>query len=138
MSERYFYPMRIVPKEKGPGYDGKFIDLRIEVSGDSLEKVLDNAKEALGEAFVNGDIPRCKATDVSVIGPSSGTGVVIVEFDRIEYEKKHNNKTINKIVTMPAWMAELAKEKRINCSQLLQRALMNEFRKEDSNDGNCI
>jgi hypothetical protein len=31
---------------------------------------------------------------------------------------------------MPAWMANIAKEKKINCSQLLQRALLEAFEKE--------
>jgi hypothetical protein len=30
---------------------------------------------------------------------------------------------------MPAWMATIAKERRIDCSKLLQRALIKEFEK---------
>lgn len=131
MSERYFYPMRLIPKEAKPGYVGNFIDLDIVVDGDSLEKTLDKAKEALGEAFSADKIPRNKATDPAIIDLPHGEGLVIVEFDRLDYEKKHNNKTINKVVTMPAWMAEIAKERKINCSKLLQRVLQHKFETED-------
>lgn len=135
MSERYFYPIRITTKEIGTGYIGRFIDLDIAVDGNSLEETLDNAKEALGNSFANKSFPRRTAKELSLIDLPPGEGLFIVEFDRIAYEKKHDNKTINKVVTMPSWMATIAKERKINCSQLLQRALLKAF-EEDSTETN--
>ena len=41
MSERYFFPMLIEQLPDKQGYKGRFIDLNIEVSGKSLEELMD-------------------------------------------------------------------------------------------------
>lgn len=130
MSERYFYPMLIEQLPDKQGYKGKFIDLNIEVSGKSLEKLMDNGHEALDKGLDDDLALRIKGTDPATVTPPSGQGMIIVEFDRISYKEKHDKKTITKAVTMPAWMATIAKERRIDCSKLLQRALIKEFEKD--------
>lgn len=37
------------------------------------------------------------------------------------------NKSVNKMVTLPAWLVDLGKEKKVNFSQTLQRALREEL-----------
>ena len=97
MSERYFYPMLIENMPDKQGYKGQLIDLNITVEGKS---------------------PKIKGTAPTEITPPEGQSIIIVEFDRIAYKMKHDKTTITKAVTMPAWMANIAKEKKINCSQL--------------------
>ena len=130
MSERYFYPMLIEQLPDKQGYKGKFIDLNIEVSGKSLEELMDNGHEALDKGLDDDLALRIKGTDPAAVTPPSGQGMIIVEFDRIAYKEKHDKKTITKAVTMPAWMTTIAKERRIDCSKLLQRALIKEFEKD--------
>ena len=130
MSEHYFYPMLIEKLPDKQGYKGRFIDLNTEVAGKSLEELMDNAHEALDKEFDDDLALRIEGTDPTTVIPPSGQGMIIVEFDRIAYKEKHNKKTITKAVTMPAWMATIAKERRIDCSKLLQRALLAEFDKD--------
>ena len=130
MSEHYFYPMFIEQLPDKQGYKGRFIDLNTEVAGKSLEELMDNAHEALDKELDDDLALRIKGTDPTTVIPPSGQGMIIVEFDRIAYKEKHNKKTITKAVTMPAWMATIAKERRIDCSKLLQRALLAEFDKD--------
>ena len=127
MSERYFYPMFIKQLPNKQGYTGTFIDLNIEITGKNLEELIDNSHEALDKCFDDGLTPKIKSSDPTTLTPPNGQGMIIVEFDRIAYKEKHDKKTITKSVTMPAWMANIAKERRIDCSKLLQRALIAEF-----------
>ena len=130
MSEHYFYPMLIEQLPDKQGYKGRFIDLNTEVAGKSLEELMDNAHEALDKELDDDLALRIEGTDPTTVIPPSGQCMIIVEFDRIAYKEKHNKKTITKAVTMPAWMATIAKERRIDCSKLLQRALLAEFDKD--------
>lgn len=130
MSERYFYPMLIENMPDKQGYKGQLIDLNITVEGKSLAELMDNSQKALDKFFDDGLPPKIKGTAPTEITPPKGQSIIIVEFDRIAYKKKHDKATITKAVTMPAWMANIAKEKKINCSQLLQRALLEAFEKE--------
>lgn len=40
-----------------------------------------------------------------------------------EYRKKHNNKSIKKTLTIPAWLNTIAEKENVNFSQVLQEAL---------------
>lgn len=130
MSERYFYPMLIEHTPDGQGYTGRLLDLRINVEGKSLAELMDNSHKALDKFFDDGLTPKIKGTDPAEITPPKGQSIIVVEFDRIAYKMKHDKATVTKAVTMPAWMSNIAKEKRINCSQLLQRALLDAFEKD--------
>ncbi len=49
---------------------------------------------------------------------------MMIEFDSIDFNKRYNKKAIRKNVTIPAWLNELAEEKNVNFSNVLQNALM--------------
>ena len=49
--------------------------------------------------------------------------VVLVEFDREAYNRKHNSKAVKKTLTIPSWLNEAAEERHINFSSVLQEAL---------------
>ena len=48
----------------------------------------------------------------------------MIEFDSVEFNKKYNNKSVRKNVTIPAWLNEMAEHDNINFSNVLQNALM--------------
>ena len=50
--------------------------------------------------------------------------LMIVEFDMLDYLKKHNNRAVKKTLTIPEWLNELALRQNINFSQVLQEALL--------------
>ena len=55
---------------------------------------------------------------------NSNEFVVVIEFNMLEYRKKHNSKAVKKTLTIPQWLNEAAIERNINFSQVLQEALI--------------
>lgn len=94
--------------------------------GDSLSEAIENIKEAIGLYYED-----CKQNKENLPVPSApetirhdnGETVVVVEFDPVEYMKKHNNKAIKKTLTIPAWLNSIAEAQSINFSSVLQAAL---------------
>ena len=50
--------------------------------------------------------------------------VLVVPFDQLEYNRKHNNRAVKKTLTIPEWLNEQALAMNVNFSQVLQDALM--------------
>ena len=50
--------------------------------------------------------------------------LVVVEFDLLEYQRKHNNRAVKKTLSIPAWLNEAAIRAGVNFSQVLQEALL--------------
>ena len=85
--------------------------------------------EALGLALVNRkeekeEIPD--PSDLDKIQNEDGT-IVIVEFDMLEYQRKHNSKAVKKTLSIPEWFNEEAVSMGVNFSQVLQEALMSKL-----------
>ena len=54
--------------------------------------------------------------------------VVIIGFDMIAYQKKHNSRAVKKTLSIPEWLNEAAIRAGVNFSQVLQEALMEKVR----------
>ena len=63
-------------------------------------------------------------SDPSTIKCANSFFVMMIEYDSIEFNKRYNKKAIRKNVTIPAWLNELAEEKNVNFSNVLQNALI--------------
>lgn len=50
--------------------------------------------------------------------------IVIVEFDMMEYKRRHCSRAVKKTLSIPEWMNEVAIKAGVNFSQVLQEALM--------------
>ena len=50
--------------------------------------------------------------------------LVVVNFDMMEYLRKHNSKAVKKTLSIPEWLNEEALRRGLNFSQVLQEALM--------------
>lgn len=92
----------------------------------SEEEAFRNAKEALGLHLYgmeqdNDVIPE--PTPVSQLCPDEGGVVVMVEVFMPTVRDRINNRSINRTVTLPAWLNAAALERNINFSQVLQDAL---------------
>lgn len=115
-------------EKEGTSYNVSFPDLPEAITcGDTLEQAIEMAKECLGLCLDvrhenKEEFPEM--TDPSTISCEKGSFVMMIEFDSIEFNKRYNKKAIRKNVTIPAWLNEMAEEKNINFSNVLQNALM--------------
>lgn len=122
---KLFYPAIFHREEKGfwvtfPDFPECFTE------GDNMEMAYEMSVDALGLAITSrkeeGQIIP-KATQVDKLNVEEGVAVVI-EFDILEYYRKHNSKAVKKTLSIPEWMNEEAIAMGINFSQVLQEALM--------------
>jgi len=95
-------------------------------TGQDIEDAIAQITDALSGCLVvwedHGlDIPP--ATPQSEI-PRSGEDVLtLISVDTIAYRAKTDTRAVRKNVSIPAWMANMAERKGINCSKVLQDAL---------------
>ena len=127
--EKLFYPALFHKSEEG-GFWISFPDFpECFTEGDDMKQAYEMTVEALGLALVNRkeekeEIPD--PSDLDKIQNEDGT-IVIVEFDMLEYQRKHNSKAVKKTLSIPEWLNEEAVSMGVNFSQVLQEALMSKF-----------
>ena len=125
MSSRYVYPAVFTPEDNG-GYSVLFPDLEgCQSFGDTVAEVLDGAKEALEGYCITlletgHTLP--KASDIKAINTDGNTFVTLVEAELTTRFTKQ--KSVKKTLTIPAWLNDLAVEKGINFSAVLQDGIM--------------
>ena len=125
------------------GYSVIFPDLNyLATQGDSFEDAMEMAVECLasylyiaqrdGEdvpapsSLVNID-PVAVAKELDPDLPVGEAIVNLVSVDVAEYAKKHFEKSVKKTLSIPAWLNEAAVAQGVNFSQVLQRALKEQF-----------
>lgn len=127
--EKLFYPALFHKSEEG-GFWISFPDFpECFTEGDDMKQAYEMTVEALGLALVNRkeekeEIPD--PSDLDKIQNEDGT-IVIVEFDMLEYQRKHNSKAVKKTLRIPEWLNEEAVSMGVNFSQVLQEALMSKL-----------
>lgn len=92
-----------------------------------MQSAYEMAWDALGLAVVSRIENRESlppATEPYAITAVSNTFCIIVPFDLIAYQKKHNSKAIKKTLSIPEWLNEAATDMNVNFSQVLQDALI--------------
>ena len=127
--DKLFYPAVFHKAEEG-GFWVSFPDFpECLTEGDDMRQSYEMAVEALGLALAGrkeegGVIPT--PTEVDKLPAGEGT-LVIVEFDMLEYQKKHNSRAVKKTLSIPEWLNEEATSMGVNFSQVLQEALMDKL-----------
>lgn len=66
-------------------------------------------------------------TPQSQITHSEKDTISLIKADTLEYRARTETRAVRKNVSLPAWLAELADKRHINCSQVLQEALQMRF-----------
>lgn len=126
---KLFYPALFHRAEEG-GFWVSFPDFpECSTEGDDMTQAYEMAVEAMGLALVNrkeeGEkIPQ--PTEVDKISVGGGT-LVIIEFDMLDYQRKHNSRAVKKTLSIPEWLNEEAIALGVNFSQVLQEALMSKL-----------
>lgn len=123
---KLFYPAIFHKAEEG-GFWVEFPDIpECFTQGEDMQNAYEMAAQALGlslstmeeagEALPEASLPE----EVEV----SDGFLVIVEFDMMEYRRKHCSRAVKKTLSIPAWLNEEAIRAHINFSQVLQEALL--------------
>ena len=123
---KLFYPAVFHKAEEGVFWIS-FPDIpECLTEGDDMQEAYEMAVEALGlvltgRAEEKEEIP--KPTEIDQISVDNGV-LVIVEFDMMEYQRKHNSRAVKKTLSIPEWLNDAAIKAGVNFSQVLQEALM--------------
>ena len=125
--KKLFYPAIFHKAEEG-GFWITFPDLpECITEGDDMEEAYGMAVDALGLALIDRikskeELP--KASSIENIEKQEDGVIVVVQFDKAEYDRRHNSRAVKKTLTIPEWLNEEALAMNINFSQVLQEALM--------------
>lgn len=96
-------------------------------TGSSLSEAIELITDALNLCLVgleDEDIQPNKPTPQADIPHSRDDILTIIQADTIQYRSQTDTKAVRKNVSLPAWMATLADKRGINCSKVLQDALL--------------
>ena len=135
MKDYYTYPAFFYFDEDGISIE--FPDLPgCLPCADTQEKAFKNAREAMGLHLYgmeqDGD-PIPDPTPASQLRPEDGAVLVMVEVFMPSLRERMNNKSVNRTVTLPAWLNAAALERNINFSQVLQDAIKEQIGLATSN-----
>ncbi len=124
-TERYFYPA-IFTYEEGQEIAVTFPDLSCATSGLNDDDALLSARELLGCVLYgleedNEEIPL--PTPLSDVETQPNERTILVDVYMPSIRQANINRSVNRTVTLPAWLNAAALEKNINFSQVLQDAL---------------
>lgn len=127
--EKVFYPVIFHPEEVGfstfvPDLDGCFSQ------GDTMSEAVAMTQDAMGlvlEDYFSAAKPIPAPSLPGAIPLEEGDFVAMVEFDELDYRKRHENQAVKKTLTIPGWLNHLAEEQGLNFSRILQNALKREL-----------
>lgn len=127
MSHKFFYPAIFEPEDVG--YSVYVPDIPgCMTQGDTMEEALNMVQEVIGlmleDKKPNQYPSPSNPKDVTTTGNQF---VMMVEFDKLAYDRKYNAKAVKKTLSIPAWLNNAAKEHNINFSNVLQNALIQEL-----------
>ena len=123
--ERYFYPA-VFTYEDGEEIAVVFPDLDAATSGINDDDALLSARELLGCVMFGleedgEEIPV--PTALNAVELEANERAVLVDVYMPSVRMAQNNQSVNRTVTLPAWLNAAALERNINFSQVLQDAL---------------
>lgn len=124
-NDRYFYPA-IFTYEPEQEIAVVFPDLDCATSGVNDDDAFLSARELLGCVLFgleeDGEaIP--KPTPLHDVKIESNESVVLVDVYMPSIRERMNNRSVNRTITLPAWLNAVALENNVNFSQVLQDAL---------------
>ena len=122
---RYIYPA--VFEKEGDCFNVSFPDLPgCNTFGKGLQASYDMAEDALAFFLYDHeenerDIPPASAIDELSCGINAF--LTLISCDTVVYREKHDNRLVNKTVTIENWLNKLAERNHLNCSRLLRNAI---------------
>ena len=125
LPDRYYYPA-VFTYEDGKEISVVFYDIELATSGENDEDAFNSAREALGDRLAmmeeeNMEIPAPTPLHTIKLQENQTVALIDVYMPSIRYENE--TKSVNRTVTLPAWLNAKAMELNVNFSQVLQDAL---------------
>lgn len=123
--ERYFYPA-VFTYEAGQEIAVTFPDLDVATSGENEDDALLSARELLGCVLFGLEedgTPVPAPSSLAAVPLEANERAVLVDVYMPSVRLAQVNRSVNRTVTLPAWLNAAALERNINFSQLLQDAL---------------
>jgi len=121
---KHYYPAIFTEEEAGfsvhfPDLDGCFTE------GDTLDEAYEMSFDAIGLYLQQQDgvFTFPKSSNPKHIKIEENEFVALIEFDEIEYLKKHDNKAVKKTLTIPSWLNTQAESANAPFSRILQDGL---------------
>ncbi len=128
---KYIYTAVFTPIEDGSGYYARIPDLPgCITTGNSLSDAMDEIADAMaGWLCVAEDegLPIAAPTPQSEVERGQDAICSLIRADTLAYRAMTDTRAVRKNVSLPAWMADLADRRGINCSQVLQEGLASRF-----------
>ncbi|MCM1218144.1 MAG: type II toxin-antitoxin system HicB family antitoxin [Lachnospiraceae bacterium] len=128
-TERYFYPA-VFTYEPSQEIAVVFPDLNCATSGENDNDALLSARELLG-CVLNGLEEDGEAipapTPLSEIELPANKRAVLIDVYMPSVRMAQKNRSVNRTVTLPAWLNAIALEHNVNFSQVLQDALKSQL-----------
>lgn len=96
-------------------------------TGSSLEDAVDQIHDAASGCLVVAEdegLPIASPSPQSQLPREPGDVCTLLRLDTLAYRAATDSRSVRKNVSLPAWLAGLADKRGINCSQLLQEALL--------------
>ena len=117
------YPVILTPAKCG--YVVSVPDLDINTQGKDLAEAIFMARDAIGLWGICEQDGGRAIPEPSAVEPPHEDGELIswVDIDFDEYRRKHDNRTVRRNITLPAWLDEAASNANINVSGFIQNAL---------------
>jgi len=120
---KHIYPVILTPVDSG--YIVAVPDLNIDTQGSDIAHTLDMARDAIGlwgitRQDYGREIPTAKNLKPQC---ESDEIIALVDIDFDAYRLKHDNRSVRKNLTIPAWLNNLAEKENVNFSQILQQGL---------------
>ena len=114
--------------------DGNYVIKVPDISGcvttaDTIEEAFDDIRDAMAGCLCSLEdhhkpLPK-QSSPMDISEPDKS--LIFVDVDLIKYRKETDTRAVRKNVSMPAWLLNMADERGLNCSQVLQDALKKEL-----------
>ena len=120
------FPAVLTPREQGR-FGVRFPDLPgCVTSGSDLNDAIDQAVDAASAWLCSAEdhqeplpLPGSSA-DIAL---DAGEMTTLIQVDTLAYRRMTDTRAVRKNVSLPAWMVNMADQRGVNCSQVLQDAL---------------
>jgi len=127
------YPVIFTKLDKEGGFMAYIPDFEANTQGETLVEAIEMARDAIGICGIDKEDDGLSLPSPSQDVPcGQGQIVSLVDIDFSDYRKRHENRSVRRNVTLPAWLDAAASRENLNVSAILQNALKDTLRVQRS------